>query len=307
MKVATRQGLQSSFMIRVLSYRVRRNVVAYLYIVPALVLFAVFLWWPILQAFIVSFQHVDLSFQPRCVGLQNFRDVITDPLFFTAWRNTLYYTILAALFAYIIPVIFAIAVNEMPMKSYLRTAFYLPAVLPPIVTALLWGWIYQPEGGLANTILHMVGLNPINWLESEKTVIPSILIMTTWGGMGGTMLYYLAALNAVPSDLYEAAELDGANILQRAIYITIPQIRPIMWLFLVGQIIGTMQIFTEVFALTDGGPNNASVTLMLLLYRYAFQYNEFGKASALGVILFIFLSAFSIMYMRMTFFKKQES
>jgi len=131
--------------------------------------------------------------------------------------------------------------------------------------------------------------------------------MTTWGGMGGTMLYYLAALNAVPSDLYEAAELDGANILQRVIYITIPQIRPIMWLFLVGQIIGTMQIFTEVFALTDGGPNNASVTLMLLLYRYAFQYNEFGKASALGVILFIFLSAFSIMYMRMTFFKKQES
>jgi|GEM_PF-1748026 len=175
MKVATRQGLQSSFMIRVLSYRVRRNVVAYLYILPALVLFAVFLWWPILQAFIVSFQHVDLSFQPRWVGLQNFRDVITDPLFFTAWRNTLYYTILAALFAYIIPVIFAIAVNEMPMKSYLRTAFYLPAVLPPIVTALLWGWIYQPEGGLANTILHMVGLNPINWLESEKTVIHQYL------------------------------------------------------------------------------------------------------------------------------------
>ncbi len=282
----------------------RRNAVAYLFLLPALALFALFLWWPIVNAFLISFQKVDLRNDPVWVGLDNFRTVINDPLFFRAWRNTLLYTVLALVFAYLVPVVLAIAINEVRGKDFFRLAFYLPGVLPPIVALLLWRWVFDPGPGLANTALGWVGLESQAWLQSADTVIPSILVITTWGGVGGAILYYLAALQGVPASLYDAAELDGAGLWRRAIDITIPQIRGVMLLFLVGQVIATMQLFTEVFVLTSGGPNNASVTVMLLLYRYAFEYNEFGNASALGVLIFLFLSVFSVGYLRMTFFKK---
>jgi multiple sugar transport system permease protein len=280
------------------------NIPAYLFLLPALVLFGLFLWWPIVNAFITSFQRVDLRNEPTWVGLQNFRAVLGDPLFGKALSNTLTYTVLALLFGYLVPVVLAIAANEIRWKGYFRFAFYLPAVLPVIVTALLWRWVFDPGPGLANTALRAVGLDPLPWLQSPRTVMPAIVIMTTWAGAGGAMIIYLAALQSVPSTLYDAAELDGANLWRRIRHVTLPHIRGVMLLFLIGQIIVTMQLFTEVFVLTDGGPNNASVTLMLLLYRYAFQYNQFGQASAMGVILFLFLAVFSLLYLRLTFFKK---
>jgi multiple sugar transport system permease protein len=284
---------------------IKRNLSAYLFLLPALLLFATFMWWPIINAFITSFQEYDLSFTPEWVGFENFRAVVNDPLFAIAWRNTLYYVVLALLFAYLAPVILAIAVNEMRWKGFFRIAFYLPVILPAIVTAALWNWVFDPGPGLANTVLEFLGLPRQAWLQSPNTVLPSILVMTTWAGAGGAMLFYLAALQGIPESLYEAAELDGANLWQRIRFITVPQIRGVMLLFMIGQIIGTMQLFTEVFALTGGGPNNASITIMLLLYRYAFDYNQFGKASALGVILFLFLCTFSIIYLRYTFFRKK--
>lgn len=283
---------------------VQRNATAYLFLLPALVLFALFLWWPIVNAFVISLQRVDLRNEGVWVGLDNFRAVIDDPLFGRAWRNTLYFTLLALVFAYLLPVVMAIAINEVRWRGFFRLAFYLPAVLPPIVTLLLWRWVFDPGPGLANTVLGWLGLPRQAWLQSPGSVLPSILVMTTWAGAGGAILYYLAALQGVPASLYDAAELDGAGLWRRARDITLPQIRGVMWLFLVGQVIATMQLFTEVFVLTDGGPNNASVTIMLLLYRYAFEYNEFGRASALGVLLFFFLSVFSVAYLRLTLLKK---
>lgn len=281
-----------------------RNLTAYAFLLPALLLFALFLWWPIVNAFVISLQRVDLRNDPVWLGLDNFRAVIDDPLFFIAWRNTLTYTVLSLIFAYLIPLILAIAINEVRGRDFFRLAFYLPSILPVIVTALLWRWVFDPGPGLANAVLEAVGLPRQAWLQSAETVIPSILVITTWGGAGGAILYYLAALQGVPASLYDAAELDGAGLWRRAIDITLPQIRGVMLLFLIGQVIGTVQLFAEVFVLTDGGPNNASITVMLLLYRYAFEYNEFGKASALGVLVFLFLAAFSIVYMRLTFFRK---
>lgn len=281
-----------------------RNATAYLFLLPALLLFAMFLWWPIINAFIISFQRVDLRNESAWIGLDNFRAVINDPLFFKAWRNTLLFTVLALIFAYLVPVFLAIAINEVRWRDFFRLAFYLPAVLPPIVSLLLWRWVFDPGPGLANTALGWVGLPRQGWLQAADSVLPSILVITTWGGVGGAILYYMAALQGVPASLYDAAELDGASLWQRARDITLPQIRGVMLLFLVGQVIGTMQLFTEVFVLTSGGPNNASITVMLLLYRYAFEFNEFGKASAMGVLIFLFLSVFSVGYLRLTFFKK---
>jgi multiple sugar transport system permease protein len=280
-----------------------RNTTAYLFLLPALVLFTTFLWWPIISAFIVSFQQIDLRHEPTWVGLDNFRRVLNDPLLGIAWRNTLYYTVLALIFGYIAPVVLAIAVNEMRWKSYFRFAFYLPGILPAIVTAALWRWVFDPGPGLANSLLQLIGLPALPWLQSPRTAMIGILVVTTWAGAGGTMIMYLAALQSIPAHLYDAAEIDGANMWQRIIHITIPQIRGVMLLFLIGQIIGTMQLFTEPFVMTDGGPNNATLTVMLLLYRYAFANFEFGQAGAMGVLLFLFLAGFSIWYLRMTFFK----
>lgn len=277
---------------------VAHNVPAYLFLLPALLLFATFAWYPIVRGFVISFQRIDLRNPPVWVGLENFRLVLRDPLFRIAWRNTLQFAGLALLLGYLLPVALAIAVNEMRHgKSYFRLAFYLPVILPPMVTVLLWKWFYDPGPGLANTILRLFNLSPQPWLQSPRTAMISLVILSTWANAGGTMLLYLAALQGIPAHLYDAAEIDGANVWQRLIHITLPQLRVVMLIMLVLQIIGTMQVFTEPFVMTDGGPVNATVTVLMLLYRYAFRYGNFGAASAIGLMLFVVLVAFSLIYL----------
>jgi multiple sugar transport system permease protein len=277
------------------------NLAAYLFLLPALILFGTFAWYPIVRGFIISFQRIDLINAPEWVGLANFRLVLNDPLFFRAWRNTLQFTGLALLLGYLVPIVLAIMVNEMRHgKAYFRLAFYLPVILPPMVTILLWKWLYDPGPGLANSVLRAVGLAPQQWLQSPRTAMASLVIMSTWANAGGTMLLYLAALQGIPAHLYDAAEIDGANLWQRLIHITLPQIRTVMLILLVLQIIGTMQVFTEPFVMTDGGPVNSTITVLLLLYRYAFKFQNFGAASALGLILFVVLAIFSLLYFWLT-------
>ncbi len=277
------------------------NLPAYLFLLPAILLFATFSWYPILRGFVISFQRIDLINPPAWVGLANFRLILNDPLFYRAWRNTFQFAGLALLIGYFVPVILAILVNEMRHgRSYFRLAFYLPVILPPMVTVLLWKWFYDPGPGLANTVLRLLDLPPQPWLQSPRTAMLSLVILSTWANAGGTMLIYLAALQGIPAQLYEAAEIDGANLWQRLIHITLPQLRVVMLILLVLQIIGTMQVFTEPFVMTDGGPVNSTLTVLLLLYRYAFRFNNFGAASALGLILFLVLVAFSLIYLWLT-------
>lgn len=280
---------------------VARNLGAYLFLLPALVLFATFSWYPIVQGVIISFQSVDLINPPRWVGLANFQYVWDDPLFATAWRNTLQFTLYALLFGYVTPIALAIAINEMRAgRGYFRFAFYLPVILPPIVTTLLWRWFYDPDSGLVNALLGAVGLPGQAWLQSPTAAMPALVVVVTWGGAGGAVLIYLAALQGIPAHLYEAAELDGATLWRRLAHITLPQIRVVMLIMLVLQIIATMQLFTEPFTITGGGPVNATTTVLLLVYRYAFQDANFGAASALGVMLFAALVTFSMFYLWMT-------
>ncbi|CAA9562885.1 MAG: N-Acetyl-D-glucosamine ABC transport system, permease protein 1 [uncultured Thermomicrobiales bacterium] len=278
-----------------------RAVTAYLFLLPALLAFALFAWYPIVRGLIVSFQEVNLVDPPRWVGLENFRQLIDDPLFVTAWANTLRFAGLGLLLGYAVPFVLALAINEVRhLRWYFRLAFYLPVVLPPIVAVYLWQWILDPGPGLANQILGWFGVDPQPWLQSSDTAMLSLVIVATWSYAGSTMLIYLAALQGVPAHLYDAAEVDGANLLRRLFDITLPQLRFILLIMLVLQIIGTMQVFTEPFVLTDGGPANATVTVLLLLYRYAFQYGNYGAASALGLMLFVVLVAFSLLYLWLT-------
>jgi multiple sugar transport system permease protein len=279
----------------------RRNMGGYLFLLPALLIFALFVWYPLVLGFVMSFQNVDMINPAAWVGWTNYQRVLADPLFGIAWRNTLVFTAYALLFGYVVPLALALLINEMRHgKALFRLAFYLPVMLPPIVISFLWLWLYNADSGLLNALLGLVHLPAGLWLETQATALPALVVVATWGAAGSAMLIYLAALQGVPASLYEAAEIDGTNLWQRLWHVTLPTIRPIMLLMLVLQIIATMQVFTEPFTMTGGGPNNATLTVLMLIYNYTFQNAEFGEASALGVILFLILAVFALVYMRMT-------
>lgn len=279
----------------------RDNSIPYLFLLPALLIFTTFCWYPIVRGFVVSFQKYDLLNPPQWVGWDNFRFVLSDPVFPVVWRNTVQYTLLGLLVGYLAPVALAAAVNEMVRgKSFFRLAFYLPVILPPMVAVLLWKWFYDQDTGLFNAILAGLGLPGQPWLLSPKTAMLSLVVQSTWAYAGGTMLLYLAALQGIPAHLYDAAEIDGAGFWGRLRHITLPQMQPIMLIMLVLQVIGTMQFFTEPFVMTNGGPANATLSVVMLLYRYAFRDYNFGAAAALGLLLFFVLVAFSLLYLRLT-------
>jgi multiple sugar transport system permease protein len=277
------------------------NLTAYGFLCAALVCFALFSWYPIVRGVLLSFQQVNFVTPAEWVGWQNFQTLFADPLFGVAWRNTLLFTGLALVIGFAVPFAVAIVLNELRhMKAYFRLVVYIPVMLPPVVVAILWKWFYDPGPGLLNSILRTVGLPPLEWLNSADTSMLSLVIVATWASMGSATLIYLAALQTIPGELYEAAELDGANLWQRLRHITIPQTRFVLLIMMLMQIVATMQVFTEPYVMTGGGPEDSTVTVLLLLYRYAFTYNDFGTASALSLLLFIALGAFSALYLRLT-------
>lgn len=279
----------------------RRHVTAYGFLSAALVVFAVFSWWPIVRGVVLSFQQVNFVTSPDWVGWENFERLFADPLFVVAWRNTAYFTVLALLIGFGVPFVTAVVLNELRhAKGYFRLLVYLPVMLPPVVTALLWKWFYDPGPGLFNSVLRGLNLPTSHWLDSSSTSMISLVLVITWANMGSATLIYLAALQTIPGELYEAADLDGAGILKKIWHVTIPQTKFVILMLLLLQVVATMQIFTEPFVMTGGGPEESTVTVLLLLYRYAFYYNDFGTASALSLILFAVLGVFSFLYLRIT-------
>jgi multiple sugar transport system permease protein len=280
---------------------ITENLTAYGFLCAALVCFALFSWYPIIRGVLLSFQQVNFVTPAEWVGWQNFATLFADPLFGIAWRNTLLFTGMALVIGFAIPFAVAIVLNELRhVKAYFRLVVYLPVMLPPVVVAILWKWFYDPGPGLFNSMLRTVGLPPLAWLNSSDTSMLSLVLVATWAAMGSATLIYLAALQTIPGELYEAAELDGANLWQRLRYVTIPQTRFVLLVMMLMQIVATMQVFTEPYVMTGGGPEDSTVTVLLLLYRYAFTYNDFGTASALSLMLFVALGAFSALYLRLT-------
>ncbi|WP_030824317.1 carbohydrate ABC transporter permease [Streptomyces hygroscopicus] len=274
---------------------------AYGFLLGGLVCFALFSWYPAIRAVVIAFQKYTPGSSPEWVGTDNFTRVLHDPEFTAAWRNTLTFTVLALLIGFAIPFLLALVLNELRhAKAFFRVVVYLPVMIPPVVSALLWKWFYDPGAGLANEALRFAHLPTSNWSNGADTALISLVIVATWANMGGTVLIYLAALQSIPGELYEAAELDGAGLLQRIRHVTIPQTRFVILMLMLLQIIATMQVFTEPFVITGGGPENATVTVLYLIYKYAFLYNDFGGACALSVMLLVLLGAFSALYLRLT-------
>lgn len=275
------------------------------FLLPLIVIFGVFSWFPIVRAVIMSFQETNLVTAPTFVGLDNFRQVLADPILWKAVKNTLYFAFLALLFGYPIPLVAAVLMREVRRGKGLYSALaYLPVVVPPVVAVLLWKFFYNASPtGVFNTILGWVGLGPYPWLQDASWAMPSLVLAATWAGAGGTIIIYLAALTSVPPELYDASEVDGAGLWRKIWHVTLPQLRGVLFITLILQIIGTAQVFLEPYLFTGGGPNNATVTILLLIYRYAFQNSlggDYGAATALSLMLAAFLAVFSIVYFRLT-------
>jgi multiple sugar transport system permease protein len=275
------------------------------FVLPLLVIFGAFSWFPIVRAFVMSLQETNLVSEPTFVGLSNFSRVWADPLFGIAVRNTAYFALLALIIGFPIPIVLAVIMSEVRRGKGLFSALaYLPVVVPPVVSVLLWRFFFDASPtGVFNTILGWVGLGPLPWLQDAASAMPSIVIEATWAGAGGTVIIYLAALLSVPPELYDAADVDGASIWQKIRNVTLPQLRGVLFVTLILQLIATAQLFTEPFLFTGGGPANSTTTVLLLIYHYAFQNSlggEYGMAAALSVMLAAFLGVFTAGYFWLT-------
>jgi multiple sugar transport system permease protein len=272
---------------------------------PLLVIFGVFSWKPIVEAVVMSLQKTNLVSPATFIGLENYVKVLSDPQLGQAALNTLYFAALALLFGYPVPLVVAVLMSEVKRMRGLYSALaYLPVVVPPVVAVLLWKVFYNADPtGPFNTVLSWVGIPPQPWLQSAATAMPSLVLEATWAAAGGTIIIYLAALTSVSPDLYDAAEIDGAGIWKKVWHVTLPQLRGVLLITFILQIIGTAQVFLEPFLFTNGGPANSTSTILLLIYRYAFQNSlggNYGAATALSVMLAVFLAIFSLIYFRLT-------
>jgi multiple sugar transport system permease protein len=284
-----------------LGRRVRRTVIGYAFLVGAILCFALFSWYPMIHEILLSFQHLNLVGQSEgYAGWRNYEHMLNDPDFWTSVHVTLVFTGLALIFGYAVPFVIAVALNEFRhAKSYFRLLVYLPVMLPPVAGAFLWkNWFYAPDNtGLFNAVLHDLHLPTSTWLQSSNNtfVILCMVIFSTWSNMGSGVLIYIAALQGIPGELYEAAELDGAGIIKRVWHVTIPQTRLILSLMLLLQVVATMQTFTESLVLTGGA--NGTGTLVYLVYQDATNFNNFGGSAAIGTVLLLILGLFSGAYL----------
>lgn len=272
---------------------------------PLLLVFGVFSWMPIINSVVMSVQKTNLVTPPTFVGWSNFTYVLSDPLLWTAVQNTAYFALLALVIGYPVPLISAVLMSEVRRLRGLFSALaYLPVVVPPVVSVLLWKFFYDASPtGVFNTMLGWIGLGPFPWIQDAGWAMPSLVLAATWAGAGGAIIIYLAALTSVPTELYEAAEMDGAGVLRKIWHVTLPQLRGVLLITLILQFIATAQVFLEPYLFTGGGPANATITVLLLIYNYAFANSlggNYGAATALSVLLAVALALFSLLYFRLT-------
>jgi multiple sugar transport system permease protein len=276
----------------------RRNLLhGLIFVAPWIIGFTLFTAYPILASLYYSFTDHDVLTTPDFVGLANYRDLLlVDHLFFTAVRNTLYFALFSIPLTIVLSIAIALLLNlNVRGMSLYRTVFFLPSIVPQVASALLWAWILNPQFGLANALLKRVGLPQLGWLSDPAWSKPSLILMGLWA-IGGTMVIYLAALQDIPRDLYEAADIDGARAWSKTWAITLPLITPTIFFNLVLGTIGTFQAFTQIYVLTqgNGGPLDSTLVYGLLLYRNAFTYLKMGYASAMAWLLFAFVTLLTL-------------
>jgi putative chitobiose transport system permease protein len=281
----------------------KRLLTPYLFLLPALCVLGLSVFWPALQAFYLSFTRYeyDLTQTPQWVGLQNFQRLWADPVFWRTLGNTLLYLIGVVPILVVVPLGLALLVNQkLRGISWFRASFYTPVVISMVVAGIAWKWLYA-ENGLFNQLLKQLGIETgIPWLTSPDWAIFSVMAVTVWKGLGYYMVIYLAGLQSIPAELYEAAAIDGSDGYLKHWDITVPLMRPYLVLVAVISAISATKVFEEVYIMTQGGPRNSSKTVVYYLYEQAFSDLEMSYACTIGLVLFLIILGLSILNLRLS-------
>lgn len=273
---------------------------AIVFVFPLLFFLTVYWIIPSLSSLYFSLTNYSVVLRTKWVGLSNFGRLIDDVLFWRSLKNSAYFTLGNIPLSIASGLLVAITVNSaIRFRNAFRVIFYLPVVTSSIALSMVWLWLLDPHFGLINAFLGVFGIPPQQWLQSTSQAMPSIVIMSVWGGVGSTMIIYLAGLQGIPDSLYEAAEVDGANRWQSFRFITLPSLQPITLYLLVTSIIGSFQIFGPIYAMTDGGPAFATTTIVHQIYINGFRYFNMGYAAAQSWVLFVILLGLSVVNLRL--------
>jgi multiple sugar transport system permease protein len=249
--------------------------------------FLIFIAGPILASLYFSLTDYKIIAAPRWVGLANYAKLLKDPVFWQSLKVTLVYAVLSLPLGLILSLSLAVLMNQkIKGISFWRTIYYLPAVIAGAAVAVLWRWILNPEFGLVNVLLKYLGIQGPSWLQDSRWALPSLVMISLWA-VGGSMVIYLSGLQGIATELYEAAEMDGATSWRRFIHVTLPMLSPVIFFNVVMGLIGAFQWFTEPFVMTRGGPSQSTLSYMLNLYNNAFQFFKMGYASAMAWVLFV--------------------
>lgn len=280
----------------------RRDLMSWLLMLPSLLLFAFFVWEPLLENIRLSLYSAKRFELQEFVGFANYIKVFHNPDFKAAFINTFSYTFWSLIIGYLVPIILGIIISEtVHFRGLFRVGIYFPNIIPGLATIWIWSYFFTPgPTGVLNIFLSKLGIAPLNWLNNPRWTIPLIIVTMTWKAAGSTALIYMARISNISPDLYEAATIDGAGIWQRIRHITIPGIMPLAKTLLIMQIISVFQILYEPMVLKNGGPNNASISLLMLMYRYGFRDFDFPSAAALSVMVCVILIILSGIYNTVT-------
>jgi multiple sugar transport system permease protein len=283
------------------SPRGREALTGYLFLAPFLFFFIVFLARPIITSVQMSFHQWEVLMPVHpYVGLANYEELIHDDLWWLALKNTIVFTLLTAAGTTVLALFVALAVKEPILgQTFYRVVFYAPALLSVSVVSIIWLWLLDRQFGLVNYVLHALGLSTINWLGDAGLVLPSLAVTTIWWGAGFPMLIFLAGLQGIPAHLYEAAEIDGADRLQRFWNITLPLLRPTILFVSVTQVIAHFQLFGQSFIMTGGGPGRCSYSVIMYLYQAAWRYFRMGYGATLAIGLAAIMLVFTLIQFRL--------
>ena len=269
---------------------------AYIFLLPNVLLFLTFTVFPILASFFYSLNQWDLHTPMKFIGLDNYKALLGDPIFHKVLGNTFYYTFGIIPFQTVLGLLIALGLNQKirGMTIY-RGLYFVPVVTSMIAVSMVWQWMYQPDYGVINSFLKMIGIQGPNWLFSKTWAMPAVILMSIWKNVGYSIVLYLAALQGVPESLYESAMIDGASQWQRFRHITIALISPTTFFIIVLSVIGSFQSFDQIYVMTQGGPARATSVIVHYLYQNGFQYLAMGYAAAIAYVLFAILFAATIL------------
>lgn len=281
----------------------REELAAYLFILPTLLGFLIFIIGPIIAAVFLSFTSYDVLTPPIFSAFDNISRMLGDPRLKVVYLNTIFLTILAVSGNNIVGLILAVFINQkMPafLRYFFRTAYFFPVLISLVYCAVIWQFMFQKDTGLINYYLGLVGISPLHWLGNKDLVKPAVIILDVWKNCGFCMIVYLAGLQGIPAEYYEAAQIDGANRWQIFWKVTLPLISPTAFFLIVINMIGALQMFDSVTVLTAGGPGDASRTLVMYIYQEAFQNFRMGYASAVSMTLFLVIMGLTLIQFRLS-------